>query len=944
MNKLKVTDQLEFGFAKIIKEKFRIFETRHGWIDYFIAPIITALILLLVYYLKGVYPFGRNTIAYYDMPTNYVPGYSWTWDVLHGKMGIIVSWYSGMLVSALASVGDNIFFPLNLFFLFVTRDSILYTLSILLLIYMVISAFTMSLYYKRHFESTFGTIIAGVLYTFSGYVLQYYTNIFFLNFVVIFPLVVYALERLMTEHKFIMFIFIMSLCSVLNIQLVFMLYIYILFKSYVIFRDIQEEKKGRSLRLLAISIIISLLIACCLQLPNLLMYSGSSRAESTSTFNYLEQMKNVYSQFRRQKQFLLYGSEIAVGLIFLVFLKGKETIRKYSSNISMLFILCIPILHEGITRLWHAGSYNHFPMRFGYMITFECLILVGKFLKEEKFTKPKYLAKIAKLLGVASIPFVAYVLFGFCKGFIYEGIFDLGTYLSYWVYFLTLSFLYFTTFHMETDESKRFTIMSLVMIQAFCGAYGFIAPKDAEYNNFRLKYTRNAIDLKNELCDDIDYTKRLKSDPSDYESNYSAITGQPVFSFWSNGVATDIQAELNTNMAYDGVNNYVMDSGGTVFSDALLGVTRVAGSFNPDEELYVKDHSKERIYNCKYTMPFGLVLNDSSIDDEDAGFLYHNNLFKSVTETKDVLITSFSADDYVNSKKEITDKEHKDLQKVYDNVVSSLHGSVDVNTVGAQISNEDSIQDDNENSLENGYREYTLKIPVKHKKTIYIYANESFEGSVEILVENRPILTDSFITYGDHYYPNILHRGILSLGTFENEDVELTIYSQNESLNNLEIGLLDLDTLQKGIDEVSQRQSLNYEFEKNTMHIVGTTNMSGTLFVPFGYSNGWHAKVNGIKTIVKPIMNNAFISIEVPEGDVDIEIVFRQRGLVLGIILSFVGIGLVFALVAFMKHGGIKDWKYEKMADKVFVYGYLTIVATFFIFMYAIPIYIKMAL
>ena len=59
------------------------------------------------------------------------------------------------------------------------------------------------------------TVCAGILYTFSGYVLQYYTNIPFLDFVILLPIVVYALEQLLTEHKYLPFSVMMFFRTVL---------------------------------------------------------------------------------------------------------------------------------------------------------------------------------------------------------------------------------------------------------------------------------------------------------------------------------------------------------------------------------------------------------------------------------------------------------------------------------------------------------------------------------------------------------------------------------------------------------------------------------------------------------------------------------------------------------------------------------------------------------
>ena len=143
---MKVTEQIEFKAFEKATERFKELEKKHKYIDYLISPIIVMVILLTVYAIKGVYPFGRNTIAYYDMPTQYVQFYSNAWDILHGKVGLFFTWYFGLGSANAAGLGNFIYFPTNLFLYFTSRDNILYSLSFLLMLNMILSAYTMSFY------------------------------------------------------------------------------------------------------------------------------------------------------------------------------------------------------------------------------------------------------------------------------------------------------------------------------------------------------------------------------------------------------------------------------------------------------------------------------------------------------------------------------------------------------------------------------------------------------------------------------------------------------------------------------------------------------------------------------------------------------------------------------------------------------------------------------
>ncbi len=942
---MKATDQIELKFVKDITEKLKVFEEKHGWIDYIIAPFIVTVILLVIYGIKGVYPFGPNTIAYYDMPTNTVTGFTHFWDLLHGKIGLFTSWYIPMGISSYALNGFLV--PVNYFFLFISRDSILYSMSFFLIFVMSLCSVTMSVYYKKHFLDTTGTVCAGILYAFSGYSLQYYTNIDFLNFVMIFPLIVWTLERLIKEHKFIAFTFLMAIVTTWNIQLVFMIYVYILFKSFFIISGLEENDKGRALRLLAASLLLSVVMAMIVQLPNTMVLGKSTRASLSGSFDYVDQMRNVYSEFRKHKQFIMYGCEMGLGALLLMIFKGPKDLKKYKSNIFMLLILGLPILHEGINKLWHLGSYKHFPVRFGYMLVFEFILFVGEFISNGEPVKIKYISKFAKILGFAMIPFIAYVLYGYFDQFIDQGIHATDAYASYWIFLLTLTGAFFLAFIMETGQSRKGTLILLVLIQAFCGCYGLIAPKTSNRDNFRIQYVLNSIELRKQLGGTADYCQRIKSDPADYESNYTNITDQPALSYWSYSVSPDTEAEMHENLGYDGQQSYLMDTGGTVFSDALLGVTRYASLHEPDKMLYSEEDGKEGVYRANYTMPFGIVTKDPIEDSKDILLKHHNNLFKSITGINETLIDISSASEYLTETKKMNVEDVYDVNMKLDAENSLMHSNVNVLDDEPYATSEEDKEGKDE--VDTGEvivntKEYDLTIPVKGRSSLYLDLNGTLDTYIVIFVNDKPYLVDSVISYGSYNYPNALRNKILALGSYEDTNINLKIYTEAENIDNLEIGLLDLDTLRRGIEAVGKNQKLEYVFSKNSMHITGKTATDGMLFLPFGYINGWRAEVNGVKTEVKPYINNAFIGIEVPEGDVDITLSYRPKGLFAGIALSVAGILLFVLLILFMKRGGIKGWKYEKLADKIFIYGYMAVFLLFLFAMYIVPIYLKMAL
>nr|MCR5357749.1 YfhO family protein [Lachnospiraceae bacterium] len=282
------TAPIELKAFRRLDRKFSEFNDKHGWAACVVAPCIVAVMLLVIYAVKHVYPFGNNTVVYYDLANNFLPIYTYFWDVMHGDAGLYLNWYSGLGVSMADITGTFLLFPTNLLLLLSSRDGLLYFMSYFLIIKMALSALTISLYYKKRFGSSVGAVCAGLLYACSGYVLQDYTNIFFLDLVIIFPLLVWAFERLINEHKYVLFTGLLFITFLGYSQLVISVMFYLVFKCYFLLETVPDEKKGKSLRLFFFSVLTAFLLSCFNTVPMVLQLMLSTRIEMNQGFDYIK--------------------------------------------------------------------------------------------------------------------------------------------------------------------------------------------------------------------------------------------------------------------------------------------------------------------------------------------------------------------------------------------------------------------------------------------------------------------------------------------------------------------------------------------------------------------------------------------------------------------------------------------------------------------------------
>ena len=64
--------------------------------DFFIAPVAVAIILLFIYAIKGIFPFGRITIANGDMGQCYMTFYYFLYDIVFNGKSIFYDYVLGM--------------------------------------------------------------------------------------------------------------------------------------------------------------------------------------------------------------------------------------------------------------------------------------------------------------------------------------------------------------------------------------------------------------------------------------------------------------------------------------------------------------------------------------------------------------------------------------------------------------------------------------------------------------------------------------------------------------------------------------------------------------------------------------------------------------------------------------------------------------------------------
>jgi uncharacterized membrane protein YfhO len=102
---------------------------------YLISLIIPIIILLIVFIINNVYPFGSETISNSDMGQAYLPAYYNLWDLFHGNTDLFFNYNvgAGTNIYDLGSI-YGFFDPTNWIVALSSRNNIPYIINFILII------------------------------------------------------------------------------------------------------------------------------------------------------------------------------------------------------------------------------------------------------------------------------------------------------------------------------------------------------------------------------------------------------------------------------------------------------------------------------------------------------------------------------------------------------------------------------------------------------------------------------------------------------------------------------------------------------------------------------------------------------------------------------------------------------------------------------------------
>jgi len=362
---------------------------------------------------------------------------------------------------------------------------------------------------------------------------------------------------------------------------------------------------------------------------------------------------------------------------------------------------------------------------------------------------------------------------------------------------------------------------------------------------------------------------------------------KPTISNWYHFIPK-LQVDSIDFMGYNRISTPISDTNGTVLSDYLLGIKYIFNSSSYDE----------RVFNelDKYLGTFYLEYKDSFpafakvIKDGEKFINWHDVVIENkFTGTNYIYKSWFNKD--------------SDIIQTFD----------DYKLNNITYNEEYKLYDLGKNSS------ITYNIKIEKDSFLYGYIDSSFSA----VIPTATILKDGSLYKELNYIPGkqILELGYLEPGNYEvtlhitPKEEDLAEYMEEENLGEIGfqiedfcLGAFDYKEFIESVTEYNQNNNTSIEFGKELIKVKALAEEDGEyLFVPYNYSDGWTATVNGKDTKVEEGLG--YLMVKLDKGDNEVEFKYHQKYIDLGIKVSLIATIIYILLFIIFNFGKFKDTK-----------------------------------
>lgn len=921
------------------------FKENYIYIFSFIVPI---MLMVVIYALIGIYPVGDKTIVNSDMYLQYVGFLGHIKDVLKGEANLFYSFSKSLGGNTVGLFVYYMSSPLNLIIGLFPKAYIAETIVVITLIKIGLSSLTFTIYLIQSFKKKdINVIMFSLCYSFMAYNINFQLNIMWLDGVVLLPLVILGIDKLINENKCKLYVISLFIAIVSNYYIGYMICIFS--GLYFIYKLISNNKvELKKLGIFICASILSVALSAFVLIPTVLSLSSGK-----AKFRLFQELPKLMMSLDEVIAQLFIGNyslgqimgnypNIYCGVIITVlgilYFLNKNISRKERilSGIFM-FVLLLSIFISTLVLIWHGFDYPvGFAYRFSFLISFLGIVLAYKeFISYENISKLKI--AIIILLGVGC---TGYILYGDYEGLSKWKI--LLTFLFFVVYIILIKLANWSNFN--KDEKWNFSLSVyqwLCKIVKFyrctegnvrcvnkpidyskCGKVDnnrkklrdvkkikleqiinilivtivFIELSINAYSCLKLKSYVSRVRIYNYINEMQPIVDELKENMNNFyrmEEVFANTYDDPMLLNYYGITHSSSANDRNTrkfmaNMGFKTSSIFEKYNRGSLISiDSLLGVkyqiaSKKSENFSDNhytENEYYKKVLEEGdyiVYENLFALPIAFMVNDSLkyIDTLDVNaFELNNRILSSMVNTKKAINKSLNVKEIIS-----------------ENLISTINnGEVCYERMDKQKASS-----------------ITFIVEAEDNNPVYMFLkSNAYESGTVSSNQVRVSINGvrKFTAFDSRNY-NVEYIGAFNKG--EEIRIEINLNTNKLYLKELQIYSCDVDEFEEVYNKLKENIISDTDYRDGYVKgKISVTEDKTLLYTSIPYDEGWTVKIDGKKVEYVKILDG-LIGVDVyteefSEGEHVIELKYKVRGVMVGIVISFLALVSCIAYEVFMK-------------------------------------------
>ena len=583
-----------------------------------IAFFIPMVIMVIIFIQRGIFPFGDESFLRTDMYHQYAPFFSEFQHKLRNGGSLLYSWDIGMGVNFAALYAYYLASPMNWLIMLCPKSLVIEFMTYMIVFKIGLSGLTFAWYLKKHCKTdSIGIGFFGIFYALSGYMAAYSWNIMWLDCILLFPLIMYGLEKLVREGNGFLYCITLGLSILSNYYISIMICIFMVlyFGALLILEkmDDWEDYTDACIRFAVYSLLSGAMAAVVL-LPEI--YALQSTA--SGDFNFPKTLTSYFTIFDMIARHLtcveteigldhwpnIYCG-VAVLMFFLLYVVCKKiSVKERAVYCGLLLIFFASFSTNVLNFIWHGFHYpNSLPSRQSFIYIFLMLFVCFRAFMYLEETPKKH-------INAAFLGSICFVLLA-------EKLID-AKHFHFSIFYVAIIvlFMYAGVLHMfKIGKRELAACLALILVSVEAAANTAVTSVTI---TSREAYTRDNEDVHMlmdmvEPSDDF-YRVEKKTRKT---KNDGAWMNFPSVSLFSSTANADL-TEFFKRMGCEASTNSYSITGSTPLVDSLVSIKYALYSEEvPNTELwaYMKESGETYLYENLYTLPLGFVISHSVEDN-----------------------------------------------------------------------------------------------------------------------------------------------------------------------------------------------------------------------------------------------------------------------------------------------------------------------------------------